>query len=158
MSRLHPTGLPRRHLLWLMPAFASGCATPLPLPATLDLRIIAGADQNPDASGHATPVAIRVYQLADANAFERADVFALTEREAATLGAAGLGMTEIVVAPGEQHTVASDLKPGTAVIGIAVLFRDIDHAVWRVDAAAAPHGPVRLTLRTAGLTASLRAN
>lgn len=155
MDALRRAGLSRRHLLLSMPALVASCAAPPPPPATLSLRIIAGADQNPDPSGHAAPVAIRIYDLAETGAFERADVFALADHDAATLGADNLGATEVLLAPGEQRVVTQDLKPGVAFVGVAVLFRDIDRATWRVQAPVAAHGPTKLVLHTAGVVATL---
>ena len=53
-----------------------------PPPPVLTLTITGTADQNPDAAGRASPVAVRVYQLSGTAKFEQADVFALKDREA----------------------------------------------------------------------------
>ena len=87
--------------------------------------------------------------------FERADVFALTEREQQTLGTDGLGSEEFVMRPGETRTITRELKPGAQFIGAAVLFRDIDRARWRAVAPVAPNGPSPRTLTIRGLTAAL---
>ena len=133
---------------------AARCSSPPP-PAVLTLTIIAGADQNPNPEGRPTPAAVRLYQLAATAKFERADVFALTDQEQQTLGQESLGSEEFVLAPGETRTVTRELKKGTQFVGIAVLFRDIDHARWRAVAPVAASGPSRLTLKTNGLTAVL---
>ena len=62
------------------------CGSAPPPPPVLDLTIQAGRDQNPDPSGQPTAVAIRIYQLASPDSFNRADVFALIDRQAETLG------------------------------------------------------------------------
>jgi len=150
----------RRGLLAL-PAALAACAAPPPPPPpppVLELTIAAGADQNPDQSGHPAPVAVRLYQLAATGRFERADVFALTEREAQTLAEQSLGSEELILRPGETRTVTRELKPGVQFLGVAVLFRDIDRATWRAASPVAPHGPTRLTLKTAGNTATLAAS
>lgn len=128
---------------------------PPPQPPVLDLTATGGADQNPGGSGGAAPVQVQLYQLADTGAFERADVFALADRARATLGDALLGSETFALAPGETRKITRDLKPDTRFIGMAVLFRDIDRAVWRATAPAAPHGPTRLALATKGLTMTL---
>ena len=94
----------------LLPLLAFGCAAPPPPPPELDLAITAGADQNPDTSGHPAPVKVFLYQLASSAKFERADVFALTERDKATLGEDMLASEAIVVAPGEARAVKQQLK------------------------------------------------
>jgi type VI secretion system protein VasD len=121
----------------------------------LDLQIVAGAGL-PAVSGFwSAPVAVHMYQLGATAKFERADVFAVTEREAATLGTDVLASEAFVLSPGETRTIARELKIGTQFIGIVVLFRDIDHATWRAIAKVAPNGPSALKLTTTGIVATL---
>jgi type VI secretion system protein VasD len=117
----------RRLLLALPAILAARCSSPPP-PAVLTLTVIGGADQNPDTSGQGATVAVRLFQLKSNAGFERADVFALTEREQQTLGTEGLGSEEFVIKPGESRTITRELKPGAQFVGTAVLFRDIDRA------------------------------
>ena len=142
----------RRLLLSLPAILAARCSSPPP--AVLTLTVIGGADQNPDASGRPATVAVRLFQLSNA-AFERGDVFALTEREQQTLGADGLGSDEFVIKPGETRTITRELKPGAQFIGTAVLFRDLDRARWRGVAPVAASGPSRRALTITRLTAAL---
>ncbi len=128
---------------------------PPPPPPTLALTVTGGAHQNPTASGAAAPVSVRLFQLSAAGRFEKADVFALADRPVATLGPDLLGSDEFVLAPGEVHPVAGPVKPGASVLGVVVLFRDIDHATWRVSAPLAANGPSRLALGVDGLAATL---
>jgi type VI secretion system protein VasD len=145
----------RRSALLLPTLWLARCGSSPPPPPSLNLTITGGADQNPDPAGQPAPVAIRLYQLTSDTAFARADVFALTDHQAATLGADDLGSEEIVIAPGEQRSIAHPLQPGARVLGIAALFRDIDRAVWRTQAPLAEHGPTRLVLTTANLRITL---
>nr|WP_283949552.1 type VI secretion system lipoprotein TssJ [Limobrevibacterium gyesilva] len=140
-----------------MPAALPGCAGAPPPPAVLNLTMQGGADQNPDPVGKPASVAVRVFQLAATAKFERADVFALIEREATTLGTDGLGSEEFVLAPGETRKIERELKKGVQFIGAIALFRDIDRAKWRQIAPAPSSGPVNLMLKTAGITATLAA-
>jgi type VI secretion system protein VasD len=144
----------RRVLLALPAILAASCSSPPP-PAVLTLAVVGGADQNPDASGQGVTVAVRLFQLKSNAAFERADVFALTEREQQTLGTEGLGSEEFVIKPGETRTITRELKPGAQFIGTTVLFRDIDRARWRGIAPVAASGPSRRTLTITRLTAAL---
>ena len=139
-------------LLWPL----ARCGAPPPPPAVLTLIIQGGADQNPDASGHAAPVAIRLYQLVTSTSFERADFFALTEREQATLGQDSAGSEEVLLAPSEPQVIRRELKKNVTALGVAVLFRDIDHAKWRAVAPLAASGPTHLTLTLSGTTVSLK--
>ena len=145
----------RRALLALVAAVICAAGAPPPPPAVLTLTIVAGADQNPDASGRPAPVAVRLFELNGTAKFERADVFALTEREQQTLGAEAQGSEEFVLRPGETRAVTRELKKGVQFVGIAVLFRDIDRSHWRVIAPVGVSGPTKLTLRVNGLNATL---
>lgn len=149
--------LRRRLLLGGAAALLARCggAPKPPPPAELTLTIRAGRDQNPETNGKPAPVGVLLLQLAATGAFERADVFALTERTAATLGADLLQSEQIVLAPGETRVLKRLCKPGTQFLGVAVLFRDIDHAAWRASAPVAANGPTARTLTIGGIRAVL---
>jgi type VI secretion system protein VasD len=155
------TPIPRRRILLRLPAWIAvpllveSCAAPPPPPPSIDLTIIGGADQNPDQSGRPLSVAVHLYQLVSPAKFERADVFALIEREKQTLGEDSPASEEIVIAPGQKQQVKHELKPGVQYLGVAVFFRDIDNAKWRAVAQLAPSGPTKLTLTVTGVTATL---
>ncbi len=145
-----------RRLFLAVPAALAACgAPPPPPPPVLDLTISAGADQNPDPAGHPAPVAVRLYQLSDTARFDQADLFALVTHEQETLGSDLLGSEEFVVAPGTSRTITRTLASGTRFVGIAVLFRDVDHAEWRATARVASDGATDLTLTISGLQATL---
>lgn len=129
-------------------ALLASCAGPPP-PAVLALTIVGSAGQNPSAAGKPATVAVRIFQLTATAKFERADVFALTEREAATLGQDSAGSEEFVIAPGETRKLSRDLKPGTQFLGVVVLYRAIETATWRAFAPVAASGPSTLTLQVA---------
>ena len=123
----------------------ASCSSPPP-PPVLTLTINGSAEQNPDAAGRASPVAVRVYQLSGTAKFSQADVFALKDNEAKTLGAEeAAGSQEFLIAPGDTKKVTIDLKPMVSSIGVAVMYRDIDQAKWRATAAANASGPTTLT-------------
>lgn len=144
----------RRPLLFLPALALAHCAGPKPPPA-IDLAVSGGADQNPDAAGRAAPVAVKIFKLTATAKFERADVFALTEREAATLGADSAGSEEFVIAPGENRTISREMPPDVRFVGAVALFRDIDRATWRGVVPIADSGPTRLRLTLSGTTLSL---
>jgi type VI secretion system protein VasD len=146
----------RRSLLPLFPALAlARCASPKP-PAVLTLTMIGSAEQNPDAANRPAPVAVRIYQLTQTAKFERADVFALTEHEQQSLGQDNAGSQEFVLSPGETQTKTFELKPGVQAIGVVVLYRDIDNAQWRADAAVPNSGPTKLALNVGKLAITLK--
>ena len=145
----------RRALLGLFALLVVTAAAPPPPPAVLTLTIIAGADQNPDPTGHPAPVAVRLFELNGTAKFGRADVFALTEHEQQTLGEEGQGSEEFVLRPGETRTITRELKKGVQFVGVAVLFRDIDRSRWRAIAQVGMSGPTKLALRINALSATL---
>lgn len=131
------------------------CGPAPPPPAVVDILIKAGKDQNPDASGAPVAVAVRLYSLNAAGRFSAADVFALLDRERATLAEEGAGSEEVVVRPGENRTMTLSPKTGVRFLGVAVLFREIDGAAWRAVAPVAASGPTKLVLTISGNKAKL---
>ncbi len=148
----------RRRSLLLLPAILvlSQCGPEPKPPAVLTLTISGSADQNPDIKGAPSPIAVRVFQLTGTAKFERGDVFALTEREAATLGTDSAGSQEFLIAPNEKRTVTMELKPQVQAVGVVGLYRDIDRAQWRADAPVATSGPSKLMLDIAKLAITLK--
>lgn len=138
-------------LSWLL----TRCGPAPPPPAVVDLHIKAGKDQNPDASGTPVAVAVRLYSLNAAGKFNAADAYALMDREKATLGEEGAGSEEVLVRPGENKSLTLSPKAGVRFLGVAVLFREIDHATWRAIAPVAASGPTKLRLTIDGTTAKL---
>jgi len=121
----------------------------------VDLTIKANLDINPNAAGMPVSVAVRLYSLNARSRFESADVFSLMQREAQVLGTEGASAEEVLIRPGETRKVVLTPKPGVRFVGIAVMFRDIDRAQWRLVAPIAESGPTRLALVVRGLTAAL---
>jgi type VI secretion system protein VasD len=145
----------RRNLLAFLPALALAECGPKP-PAALTITMIGSADQNPDPSGKAQPVAVTLYQLTQTAKFESADVFALTEHEQQTLGADDVGSQQFVLSPGETQVKQFQLKPGVTAIGVAVLYQQIDNAQWRADAPVKDSGSTKLTLNVNKLAITLK--
>lgn len=131
------------------------CGPAPPPPAVVEVHIKAGKDQNPDQGGTPVAVAVRLYSLNARGKFSGADIFALTERERATLAEEGAGSEETVMRPGENRTITLSPKSGVRFLGVAVLFRDIDRAIWRAVAPVAASGLTKLTLTITGNTAKL---
>ncbi len=134
----------------------ASCAGPPP-PPVLTLTITGTAEQNPDAAGRAAPVAVRVYQLGGTAKFEQSDVFALKDNEAKTLGTEeAAGSQEFLIAPGDSKTVTINLKPAVSAVGVAVMYRDIDHAQWRATQPANASGPTKLSATVGKLALTLK--
>jgi len=156
MRLLHGAGLTLfAGTAWLLAACSSKPPPP-PTPPVLDLAVTGSAEQNPNAAGVATPVAVHLYQLSSTAKFERADVYALIEREQATLGSDVLDSIEFVLVPSEKRAVKQDVKAGTKALGVVVLFQNIDQAQWRASAPVAANGPTKLLLGVGKLSISLK--
>ena len=136
----------------------AGCsAPPPPPPPVLTLNIIGSAGQNPNPGGQGNTVPVQVYQLTAAGKFQSTDVYSLMGQEAAVLGTDEAASSEqFLLAPGQKVAETIPLKPNVSAIGIAVLFRDINHSTWRLLAPAAANGPTVLTVQVDGLTATLK--
>ena len=134
----------------------AGCGGSPP-PPVLKLTIAGSAEQNPDPTGRASPVAVRVYQLTGTGKFNQADVFALKDNEAKTLaGEEAGGSEQFLIAPGDTKTVTINLKPSVASIGIAVMYRDIDRAKWRATEAARPSGTTTVSATIGKLALTMK--
>jgi type VI secretion system protein VasD len=132
-----------------------GGASPPPPPTIAALTMTAAADVNPDASGAAAPVAVRVYQLASTAAFEQADFFQLYNNDQAVLGADLLGRDEVTITPGGTQQLVKELKPGVTAIGVVAAFRDIQHANWRAMAVPAANKTTAITVTIQGLNVTV---
>lgn len=139
-----------RRAVLALPLLAAGCAGGPPPPATVTLEVQGGADQNPDPTGRPSPVALQVFFLTGTARFERADVFALTERERDTLGQDSAGSEQFVIGPGERRTITREVRQGVQAIGIVALYRDVDSgARWRAVQAIATSGATTINVRLA---------
>jgi len=134
---------------------ACGSSPPPPVVTPVKLTFIAASDINPDVAGSASPVVLRYYQLGGTGAFEAADYFQLHDKDTLLLGQDLLERRELALAPGATQTVAFNAKPGTAAIGVVAGYRDIDHALWRVDAPIATGEKASLTIRVEKLKLAL---
>jgi type VI secretion system protein VasD len=147
----------RRALPALALAFClAACAAKPPPPAVLTLTLQGSANQNPDPAGAANTVAVQVYQLTATGKFQSTDFYSLFSHEAAVLGTDEAGASEqLLLIPGQSLTITRPLKPDVVAIGIAVLFRDINHARWRLVAPVAASGPSAVSVAVSGLKAAV---
>lgn len=127
-------------------ALLGACSKDAPAPASADheapgvsLYFSAAAGLNPGADGTPAPVRVRVYELKNAAAFERADYFALAERAQATLGADLVDQDEVLLQPGRQLQLDRPLNPATRLVGLVVGYREVDRAQWRSVLPVPPH-------------------
>lgn len=109
------------------------------VPSGVSLHFSAAEGLNPGASGTPAPVRVRIYELKNSAAFDRADYFALTERPQATLGPDLNDHDEVLLQPGARLHVQRRLDPATRQVGVVVGYREIDLAQWRTLLPVPPH-------------------
>jgi type VI secretion system protein VasD len=111
----------------------SGCPKTVAslMPTSFEARLVASASLNPEPGGRASPLVVRLYELKDNAAFERADFFDLWDNESATLGADLVARDEIQLEPGQQRKVERSLDDATRYLGVVAAYRDLDNSEWR---------------------------
>jgi type VI secretion system protein VasD len=135
-------------------AFLAACSS-APPSTPVELTFVAAGDVNPDASGRAAPIIVRLYQLGATGTFERVDYFQLHDQEQALLGQDLLDRQELPLLPGATQQVAFEAKPGTKAIGVIASYRDIDKALWRADAPIATGQKTKLKVQVDKLKVSI---
>jgi type VI secretion system protein VasD len=117
--RLGP-GLQNGYLLALLIICAlvlSACGGSKPVkPSPAHAQFIVSGDVNPDNSGRASPVVVRLFQLRNDGEFATADFFSLYDKEKETLGASFISREEYVLAPGETRTLELAVNPDARFI------------------------------------------
>lgn len=109
----------------------AACASKPPKPVPARAQLVASSDVNPDSSGRASPVVVRVYQLKDDGPFVTADFFALYDKEQETLGASLVSRQEYVLSPGDTRALELELNAEARFLGAIAAFRDVRSARWR---------------------------
>jgi type VI secretion system protein VasD len=114
----------------------AACASGPPKPVVAKAQISVSADVNPDSSGRASPIVVRVYQLRGDAEFTGAEFFALYDKEKETLGASLISREEYVLQPGEQKALELPLSREARFVGAIAAYRNIQTARWRAITAA----------------------
>jgi type VI secretion system protein VasD len=148
---------PALRLLVICSAVVAGCGgpPPPPPPTVAEITVTGAADINPDSSGHAAPVVVRIYRLAGDAQFKSLDYFQLSDSAAAKLGPDLLGTSDVTITPGGSQVITRELKPGEQILGVTAAFRDIDHASWRASAAVPPNRTTKFHINIEGKTVSI---
>jgi len=121
-----------RLLSYAILGLAVACGGPkVPKPVPIAGQLVADAAVNPDVTGRASPVAVKVYQLRSTGSFESSDFFALYGNAAAVLGADLVSSTDITVRPGETKRFDEEIDPRTRFVGVVAGFRNLENARWR---------------------------
>ncbi len=130
----------------LAAAMAAGCSS-TPDPTVVAATIQAEENLNPDASGRPSPLVIRMYELKALSAFKDADFFSIWDNDQQTLAADLNGREEMVLRPGDTHSVQRVTQPGTRFIGVVAAYRDLERAVWRASVPVVPNKTLPLSIK-----------
>jgi type VI secretion system VasD/TssJ family lipoprotein len=98
---------------------------------TLRLAVRAERSLNTDRAQAPASLAVRVYQLRDGGAFQRASFDALYDHDEATLGAALLRRDTLHLRPGETRELALELDDDAKLVAVFAAFRELERNQWR---------------------------
>jgi type VI secretion system protein VasD len=132
MNRTLPLASLLVGVLWLAARLALAEPAPDAGATTVELTVVGGPALNPNAQGRASPVVVRIFDLAATSAFESADYAALFEKPGDALKRELLTTDEFVLRPGDIQERNRTLPAGATTIGVAAAFRDMAHAVWHL--------------------------
>jgi type VI secretion system protein VasD len=133
---------------------ACGSPPPPPPPPTVaKLTLSADPDANATAAGQGAPTIIRVYQLAAAAGFEKAEFFRLLNGDAAVLGPDMIKRDEYLLAPGTKREETISPPDKVQALGVFAAYREFQSRNWRVVIPLPPNKTtqVQVTVAAAGL-------
>jgi type VI secretion system protein VasD len=145
MKRKHPIVLSSLLLLALI--MSIGCSKE---PPRVAIVLNAGADVNPDQSGQALSVVVRIYQLKDKGRMESADYNSIWRSDTQTLSEDLLERQERIIQPGTQEMLEIRVNPSAAYLGIVALFRSPTGDTWRRIVPVGQSETQRITLALRG--------
>ena len=127
---------------------------PPPPPPPKPALIIVSKDVNPDLSGRASPIVVRLYQLKEEGAFNGANYFALIDKEQETLGTSLIWREEYELQPGTTRELQLKIPPESRYLGAVAGYRDLNNSRWKA-LSPAPEGALIDVARKHVLTISI---
>ncbi|MCB1915710.1 MAG: type VI secretion system lipoprotein TssJ [Rhodocyclaceae bacterium] len=147
---LHSFPLGRSPLTFLVAALAVllavGCSS-TPDPTVVAATFQAEENLNPDSSGRPSPLVVRVYELKALSTFKDADFFSLWDNDQQTLAGDLNTREEMVLRPGDTHSIQRTTQPDTRFIGVVAAYRDLERAVWRASVPVVAHKTLPLSIK-----------
>ncbi len=126
-------------LLGLMACSALAPAPPELKPTTVPsavFEVVAATDLNPDRTGKAKPVLLRLYELRAAASFERAGFLDLLDKDEAQLGGDFVRREAFLLQPGERRVIERKGDASVQTFGWFAAYRDLERSNWRSSVAA----------------------
>lgn len=99
---------------------------------TMNLTVEGRAELNRDERGVSLPVALRIYQLKDAKAFETATYAQLLNDTGNVLKADALNRTDLVLGPKSMLTLSAPMADEAEAVGVVAFFRAPANAHWQL--------------------------
>lgn len=133
--------------LWILTLLASCSSAPeietqekpaLP-PTIINATITASERVNPDISGRASPIVVRIFELKGLGAFESADFYALHENPKVTLGADLVASEKLFLQPGESEIYKRTITIEPTYLAVSAAYRDLNQARWRASLPISAH-------------------
>ena len=125
--------------------------------ADVQLNVVVDEQVNPDPSGRASPLVIKLYHLNDKLAFETKDFFSVYDANDKDVQKAIVRQKEYQLNPGHEIHKGIVTDPKTQYIGIVAAFRDIEVAQWRAVAKITPGEEHNVTFTLKGVTIDVKA-
>lgn len=118
----------------------------------LQLQVRAQRSLNTDARNASASLALRIYVLRDASAFEMASFDSLYDDDAATLGSNVLVRESLHLRPGDARDLTLELSGEARAVAVFGAFRELEHSQWRAvlpvpEGAMAPRARVDVLAR-----------
>jgi type VI secretion system protein VasD len=111
-----------------------------PPPPKATLIVATRNDVNPDASGRASPVVVRIYQLRTDAAFTGASFSSLFDDERKALGPDLIARDEYELVPGERRTLELAPAADMRFLGALAAFHDVRNSSWHTVLAVPKNG------------------
>jgi type VI secretion system protein VasD len=127
-------------------------APPLP-PTVVKLTITSRADANATEDGQGAPTIVRVYQLASAAGFEKAEFYALLNTDVAILGQDLVKRDEYLLAPNTTKEATLTIPDRVQALGVFAAYREFQSRNWRITTPVPANKttPVTLSSSAGGL-------
>jgi type VI secretion system protein VasD len=116
-------------------------APPPRIPLMAHVTITASADVNPDPTGRASPVVIRIYRLRSGDAFNGAGMEPLYFKDREVLAADLAERDQCQLFPGQSCDLQWELSAEVHVIGVMAALRDYTSVPWRIFMTVPPSSP-----------------
>jgi type VI secretion system protein VasD len=124
-------------------------------PPKVVIRIKTDSDVNPDETGRASPIVLRIYELKSDDVFNNADFFALYEEDTTILGDDMTARDEMKMPPDELIEIEKELDMEVRHIGVLAAYRQLDDAVWRGSIDTPPDETTYIDITVGRLTLSV---